>query len=426
MDSRTSIRGDQGEDSPQAIPTRLAGPTQTSYDHPWEFLGQVTGSHRMKLAFATVLTILSAGALANGQDVKVAPGIDPQKSIVPSLVRIEIYDDSDNSLGSGGGFIVDSSGTIVTNYHVIQHAKHATVRLANNDAYDDVSVLDVDKRKDIAIIKIKAIGLPSLRIGSSSAVQVGDLIYVVCSWDGKDGPSWAQETVSSIYQADGYHLFQLAPLIQANSTGIPVFNSKGDVVGILDRTLDAEQNQLLAIPIDYGAGMLASASEPKPLQSIYEPVEKTLGAPLDGNSKEEVHARPSSELVADPIRYFGTKVGSWEFGDAETELGAPTARRDAVQFPLSTVIGDIYKYGSPSPQFRYIELNFSRDTRKLVAAYCTLQDVVSWSSIRKQMGKKYKEAILHNGRPAYTYQVLDREITYYIDSYGNVVTISIY
>src|SRR4051812_223883 len=87
------------------------------------------------------------------------------KKTSPAVVLIEAYDDKGEVASAGSGFIVSSDGKILTNYHVIAHTKRATVRLANKDAYDTVEVLDIDKRKDIALLKIKAVDLPTLSLG---------------------------------------------------------------------------------------------------------------------------------------------------------------------------------------------------------------------------------------------------------------------
>ena len=98
---------------------------------------------------------------------------DIYKSASPSVVLIETYGEDGKVSAAGSGFLVGASGEILTNYHVIAHTKRATVRLANDDAYDDVTVLDIDKRKDIALIKIKAVGVPYLKLGRSGSLQVG-------------------------------------------------------------------------------------------------------------------------------------------------------------------------------------------------------------------------------------------------------------
>lgn len=75
---------------------------------------------------------------------------DIYKMAGPSVVLIETYGEDGKVSGSGSGFLISADGRILTNFHVIAHTKRATVRLANEDAYDAVHVLAVDKRKDIA------------------------------------------------------------------------------------------------------------------------------------------------------------------------------------------------------------------------------------------------------------------------------------
>jgi len=90
---------------------------------------------------------------------------DLYKSASPSVVLIEVYNSKGEVSGKGSGFLVSAEGAILTNFHVVEHTKQATVRLANDDAYDTVEVIEVDKRKDIALIKIKGFGLPFLKLG---------------------------------------------------------------------------------------------------------------------------------------------------------------------------------------------------------------------------------------------------------------------
>lgn len=99
------------------------------------------------------------------------------KKASPAVVLVEFHDEKGNVTATGSGFLVSADGKILTNYHVVAHSKQATVRLANKDAYDGVGVLDIDKRKDIALIKIKAVDLPFLALGKSSAVDVGDTVF---------------------------------------------------------------------------------------------------------------------------------------------------------------------------------------------------------------------------------------------------------
>jgi S1-C subfamily serine protease len=118
--------------------------------------------NRFIRAFVASALVLSAVHPLRGQEK--TPG-DIYKTAGPSVVLIETYGEDGKVSGSGSGFLVSADGRILTNFHVIAHTKRATVRLANEDAYDTVRVLNVDKRKDIALLKIDAVSLPWLKLG---------------------------------------------------------------------------------------------------------------------------------------------------------------------------------------------------------------------------------------------------------------------
>lgn len=107
------------------------------------------------------------------------PASEIFKHAGPSVVLIQTYDNAGNVAGAGSGFVIASDGRILTNFHVIAHTKRATVRLANDDACDKVYVLGVDKRKDIAFLKIDAVNLVPLKLGNSSTTQIGDKVYTL-------------------------------------------------------------------------------------------------------------------------------------------------------------------------------------------------------------------------------------------------------
>ncbi len=196
----------------------------------------------------------------------------------PAVVLIELYDSKGEVSKSGSGFLVSPEGAILTNYHVVAHSKQATVRLANGDAYDTLEVLDIDKRKDIALIKIKAIGLPTLTLGRSNTVEVGDTVFSLSNPLGVLQNSLSQGIVSGIRQGDGYRYFQISAPISPGSSGGPIFNARGDVIGIAVASLQEGQNLNFAIPVDYAKGMLSS-NQPRPLASIYEPEPESTKTP---------------------------------------------------------------------------------------------------------------------------------------------------
>jgi hypothetical protein len=185
------------------------------------------------------------------------------QTAAPSVVSITVES------GYGSGFIVSADGKIVTNFHVISRTKTATVRLAEGDAYDDVQVLDVDKRKDIAVIKIKAVDLPFLRLGTSANIEVGAIVYSMGNPKGYQN-TLSQGLISGVRERSGFDVFQFTAPISGGSSGGPLLNVRGEVIGITSASAEG-QNLNFAVPIDYVRGMLAHPSDPRTLASVYDP-----------------------------------------------------------------------------------------------------------------------------------------------------------
>jgi Trypsin-like peptidase domain len=386
---------------------------------------------RLLTALISVCFLTQAQSTPN-QTPQLGPG-DIYKLSSPSVVLIETYGDDGKVSGSGSGFLVSADGRILTNFHVIAHSKRATVRLANEDAYDTVEVIDVDKRKDIALIKIKAVNQPFVKLGHSNTVQVGDKIYTLGNPLGVFQNTLSDGILSGVRQMDGYKLFQLSAPISHGSSGSPVFDALGDVIAIVEATVLEGQNLNFAIPIDYAAGMLVGSAQPRPLESVYEPEEPKKpdeAAPpaSDSNNTADLKtpsaANPSQGMKADPITYISTKIGIWTKEDAELELGPPVDRRDSVF--TNAVTGDIYKYSIPYSGIGTIELNIYRGTKKVGAAYFYYRTLVSWEQVKKTLGKNYKKQKLPNGRPAYLYQFGGRQVSVIIDSANNVFNVGVW
>jgi S1-C subfamily serine protease len=354
---------------------------------------------------------------------------DIYKAAGPSVVLIEVYGDDGKVSGSGSGFLVSGDGQILTNFHVIEHSKRATVTLANGDAYDSVGVLDVDKRKDIALLKIKAVSMPYLKLGHSTSAQIGDKLYTLGNPLGVFQNTLSDGILSGIRQMEGYKVFQLSAPISHGSSGSPVFNVQGEVIGIVEATLPQGQNLNFAIPIDYAAGMLDSR-EIQPLAAYYEPEEKEKeeaarkSAPSTVAKEPTSAASPSEAIKKDAFDYLGSKVGVWTAQDAEVELGKPVDRRDAIL--NNAVTGDIFRYPSPVPNLSTIELNINRATKKLGAVYFYYANTVSWKSLEATLGKNYKKIKMQNGRPGYLYQFQNRQLMVIVDSGNNVYNVGIW
>lgn len=136
--------------------------------------------------------------------------------------------------GAGSGFIIDGSGYILTNAHVVDNATTVTVRLIDNREYQ-AEVVGIDERTDVALVKIDAKNLPVATIGDSDAVKVGDWVLAIGSPFG-----FSHTATKGIVSALGRSLPEgtYVPFIQTDAavnpgnSGGPLFNSKGEVIGV--------------------------------------------------------------------------------------------------------------------------------------------------------------------------------------------------
>ena len=155
----------------------------------------------------------------------------------------------------GSGFIVSTDGYILTNAHVVDMADDVTVKL-NDKREFKAKVIGADKRTDVAVIKIEATGLPAVRIGDPEKLRVGEWVLAIGS------PFGFESTVTAgIVSAKGRSLPQenYVPFIQTDvainpgNSGGPLFNLKGEVVGINSQIYSRTGGFMglsFAIPID--------------------------------------------------------------------------------------------------------------------------------------------------------------------------------
>lgn len=174
-----------------------------------------------------------------------------------AVVLIASVNREEGKIGQGSGFIVDSGGIILTNYHVIQGSYPAVVKLMNGDIYDDISIIDFNKRRDIAVIKIKGWNLPTVNLGNSDKTEIGERIVVIGNPKGLEN-TVSDGLISGVRETGlGYKMNQISAPISEGSSGSPIFNLKGEVIGIATSSLIDGQNLNFSIPINYARGVIS-------------------------------------------------------------------------------------------------------------------------------------------------------------------------
>ncbi|MFY9329729.1 MAG: DegQ family serine endoprotease [Georgfuchsia sp.] len=275
------------------------------------------------------------------------------------------HDYESKSLGSG--FVVSADGLILTNAHVVADADEVLVRLTDKREFK-AKVLGADRRTDVALIKINADGLPTVKLGDASNLKVGEWVVAIGSPFGFDN-----SVTAGIVSAIGRQLPQenYVPFIQTDAainpgnSGGPLFNLKGEVVGINSQIFSRSGGYMglsFAIPIDVALDiknqlqasgrvsrgrigvaiqeltkeMAESFGLSKPEGALVAKVEKDSPADKAGVSEGDVILKFDGKAVAQSVD-LSRYVGSTRPGTHSTLL----VWRDGKQKTLTITVGEM-------------------------------------------------------------------------------------
>jgi len=156
----------------------------------------------------------------------------------------------DNSLSLGSGFAIADGSAIVTNFHVIKAAKALVVKLGGGQILQTSTVYAFDTKKDLAILKVSPAATRSVEMGNSDKVSIGEPVVVISNPEGLE-KSVTNGLVSGVRTPEtGRTLFQISAPVSPGSSGGPVFNERGQVIGVVVSFLEGGQNLNFAIPIN--------------------------------------------------------------------------------------------------------------------------------------------------------------------------------
>jgi serine protease Do len=172
-------------------------------------------------------------------------------------------------MSMGSGFFISDDGYIVTNNHVVEDADTVTVRLSDRREYD-AEVVGLDPRSDLALLRIEAEGLPHLNLGADDELKVGEWVLAIGSPFGLD-----YSVTAGIVSAKGRSLpsesgENYVPFIQTDvainpgNSGGPLFNLKGEVVGVNSQIFTRSGGSIglsFAIPVSVVRNVVAQLQE---------------------------------------------------------------------------------------------------------------------------------------------------------------------
>jgi S1-C subfamily serine protease len=235
----------------------------------------------------------AASAAAKPAPARPLSPADIAARALPSVVTIRTED----SLGTG--FVVRADGWVATNLHVIVGGSHVKVTLRDARELDVVEVLSASAEHDLALVRVQAHGLPTVPLGDSDAMRPGDPVVAI------GNPMGLEDTVSNgLVSArrkvddsdDGFEVLQVSAPIAPGSSGGPLFNDRGEVIGIATAVLQGGQNINFGVPTRYLAPMIRQPSPMPYAQFVKMVAQARQQHPGGGKVKRNVPHHPLSLL----------------------------------------------------------------------------------------------------------------------------------
>jgi S1-C subfamily serine protease len=232
-----------------------------------------------------------------------------------SVVLLEMNDQNGQPLSLGSGFFI-SSGTIATNAHVVEGAASGTAKLiGDTHKMQILGTVAIDRHADLALLRVNS-SAPPLVLKSSTSPSVGDNVYVVGNPLGLEG-TFSEGIISGIRRIDEDSVLQMTAPISPGSSGGPVMDSSGAVIGISVATFKNGQNLNLAVPAIYLSKLLALPSKDVVPLGVQKPNGQTTKSMLDdAGTRVEKGVTVSDYQLGTVERSYGSRdIGDLQQGE---------------------------------------------------------------------------------------------------------------
>lgn len=249
--------------------------------------------------------------------VRLAPKEIVQRS-KPAIVRIE---DSDGRVGTG--FVIDPTGLIATNLHVVVGAREIRVTTLDGTVLEVVGVIALDPDHDLAIIDVDpAKPMPVLVLGDSDKVVAGDPVVAIGNPLGVLDYTVSDGLIAAVRQiSPDVTLLQISAPISQGSSGGPLFNPFGEVIGIATAVSTEGQNLNFAVPSNY---VRTLSQHPRPMSmAAFAELTRPRPREIDANGIKIVRQVPEHQVSLFKGCADADIAGAVEAIGQAIELGAP-------------------------------------------------------------------------------------------------------
>lgn len=224
--------------------------------------------------------------------------------VKPSVFLLTIYDHNDKAIFTATGFILTKDGKIATNHHVIERAFRVEAKASNGAKYGVLGVISEDKKSDLVILKLDGIDFKPIALGTSRSIEVGQRLIVIGSPRGLEG-TLSEGIVSALRDESEKtsRIIQMTAAISPGSSGSPVLNRSGKVIGIASAQIQNGQTLNFAVAVDALSELLRGAETAKGWKTFAEmapqsaKIDAILSDPNYLSCNELIKANNTSELL---------------------------------------------------------------------------------------------------------------------------------
>ena len=248
-------------------------------------------------------------------------------AVANESVQTNIWGQVSRTASSGSGFIISADGYVVSNYHVVAGAEKLTV-ITFDGVEHEAELIGYDEANDVSLMKIRAENLPHVTLGSSDALVVGDQVFAIGNPLGELTSTLTVGYVSAkermvTTEVGAMSMIQTDAAINSGNSGGPLFNTKGEVVGITTAKYSGTSGSGatiegigFAIPIDDVTGILDDLKEFGYVTSAY------LGVSVrDVDSYGVAYGLPAGAFVDEVVEGAAAHTAGVQPRDIITNIG---------------------------------------------------------------------------------------------------------
>jgi S1-C subfamily serine protease len=240
--------------------------------------------------------------------------LDHPGKFASSVLTLYCYDKGGKPIGQGSGFVIRQDGVVVTDWHVAKNAFSIVAVDGSGRKYTISRYVNVDPNSDLVLLQLanddgSEPTLQAIPVADSRKVSAGLKIYTISAPKGFSH-TLSDGLLSAIRSVDGLQLLQITAPVSPGSSGGPVLNAAGEVVGVIEGLIPSGQQLNFAIPIDYALRLLNGAADFARQQPTTDAGTRTTARQTDASDFERGRVALGEKNYLIAARIFTTYLKS--------------------------------------------------------------------------------------------------------------------